>query len=173
MRKTTLLGMAAGLALAFTGFTNAGAQEPLNAQSVIDRAEIEELLTAYYNHFGGNMGDSLGQFYTEDGEMVLGTTSFKGIAAIKGMYASVPADAPQRKAYALNILIGNPSIKVTGDTATARLVYTEYAVEKEGDAPHIITMGREFDWLVKQDGKWLIQKRQIMGPKGKPDNWED
>jgi hypothetical protein len=143
------------------------------AEALADRAAIEDILTSYYNNFGNGAEDHVGQYYAEDGEMVLGATSFKGIDAIKGAYSAVPADAPQRKSFALNILIGNPLIKVDGDTATARLVFTEYIVDKEGDAPRILTMGREFDWFVKRDGKWLIKKRQIMGAKGVPEGWTD
>jgi ketosteroid isomerase-like protein len=162
-------GMAAMLALA-------GCSQAPDPQvtALADEAAIEDLLTEYYYHFGGGIGDHVGEFYAEDGEMILGPNSYKGIEAIKGAYAAVPADAPQRQSFALNILIGNPLIKVDGDSATARLVFTEYIVDKEGDAPRILTQGREFDWLEKQaDGKWLISKRQIMGPNQVPEGWED
>ena len=168
--RTVVLGLGAALALV------AGAPalaEGMTPQALADRAEIEDILTRYYNNFGNNAAEYVGQYYAEDGEMVLGTTHYKGAEAIKGMYKAVPADAPQRKSFALNILIGNPLIVVNGDTATARLVYTEYAVEKEGDAPRILTMGREFDHFVKRGGKWLILKREILGPKGVPEGWED
>lgn len=168
--KTVIWGIGAALVLAGSV---PGHAEPVSAQTLIDRAEITDILTRYYNNFGGGAGDHVGEYYTEDGEMVLGTTSFKGIAAIKGAYDAVPADAPQRKSFALNILIGNPLIVVTGDTATARLVFTEYVVDNQGDAPRILTMGREFDWFVKQNGKWLLKKRQIMGANGVPEGWKD
>ncbi|WP_336979576.1 nuclear transport factor 2 family protein [Altererythrobacter fulvus] len=171
MRKI-YFGLAAAC-LAATAAAPATAREPLTAQAVIDKAEIEDLLTRYYAQFGGGVQDHVAEYYTADGEMVLGANSYKGIEAIKGAYAAVPADAPQRKSFALNILIGNPLINVTGDTATARLVFTEYVVDKQGDAPRILTMGREFDWLVKEGGKWLIQKRQIMGANGTPEGWVD
>ena len=103
--------------------------------------------------------------------MVLGKTSFKGAAAIEGMYKSVPADAPQRKSFSLNILPTNILVRVHGDTALAQLVFTEVVVDKEGDAPRILTQGREFDHLVKLKGRWLISKRQILGSNGKPDDW--
>ena len=168
-----LLGLGVALSLGLAAGMPARAEEPVTAQALSDRAEIEDILTRYYNNFGNNAEDSVGKYYAEDGEMVLGTTSFKGIEAIKGAYAAVPADAPQRKSFALNILIGNPLIVVHGDTATARLVFTEYIVDKAGDAPRILTMGREFDIFVKRDGKWLIKKRQIMGANGVPEGWTD
>ena len=143
------------------------------AQAVADRAAIEDLLTRYYNNFGAGAEHTMGQFYAPDGEMILGPKTYKGIKEIEGMYASVPADAPQKKSFALNILINNMLVTVHGQTATARLVFTETITEKQGDAPKILTQGREFDNLVKRGGKWLIAKRQIMGANGMPDSWQE
>ena len=64
-------------------------------------------------------------------------------------------------------------VTVHGDTATARLVFTETITEKQGEAPKILTQGREFDHLVKRGGRWLISSRQIMGAKGEPEGWQD
>ncbi|MEO6151624.1 MAG: nuclear transport factor 2 family protein [Croceibacterium sp.] len=166
--------LAAAAFLAFMPATTAFAQQaPLTVRSLADRAAISDLLTSYYNNFGGGVGSKVGEYYAEDGEMVLGQNHYKGIAAIKGAYAAVPADAPQRKSFALNILISNLLVTVHGNTATARLVFTETTIEKQGDAPKILTQGREFDNLVKRKGRWLILKRQITGPKGVPDDWRD
>ncbi|WEK45733.1 MAG: nuclear transport factor 2 family protein [Candidatus Andeanibacterium colombiense] len=161
-----------GFVLALAAAAPAIAQE-MTAQALSDRAEISDILTRYYNNFGNNAEDTVGQFYAPDGEMVLGTTSYKGIEAIKGAYAGVPKDAPQKSAFALNILISNLLVTVHGDAATARLVFTETLTDKQGEAPRILTQGREFDHFVKRDGKWLIARRQIMGANGVPDGWED
>jgi len=167
-------GLAAAAILALAPATGASAQDTaLTQQSLADRAAIEDMLTRYYNNFGGNVESSIGDYYAEDGEMILGQNHYKGIEAIKGAYAAVPADAPQRKAFALNILISNMLVTVHGDTATARLVFTETTTEKEGEAPKLLVQGREFDNLVKRNGRWLIAKRQIMGPKGVPEGWQD
>lgn len=168
-RLAAILG--AALALAMPSAPATAQAGDYSAQALADRAQIEDLLTRYYNHFGGGIGSRIAEFYAPDGEMILGKTSYKGIEAIKGMYAAVPADSPQRKSYSLNILINNMYITVNGDKATARFIFTETIVEKEGDAPRILIQGREFDELVKRDGRWLISKRQILGPKGVPDWW--
>jgi len=168
------LGLGAALCLASLPLAGLRAEAPeYTAQALADRAQIADLLTRYYNNFGNNTEDKIAQFYAPDGEMILGTRSYKGIEAIKGAYAAVPADAPQRSSFALNILINNMLVTVHGDTATARLVFTETLIEKQGDAPKILTQGREFDHFVKQGGKWLIAKRQIMGANGVPEGWED
>ncbi len=175
MRLNTLaLISAATASLALVGCQEAGddAEDAL-LTALADEAAIEDLLTSYYYDFGGGVAEKVGEFYAEDGEMVLGETSYKGIDAIRGAYEAVPSDAPQRSAAALNILIGNPLIKVDGDTATARLVFTETIIDEEGDAPRILVQGREFDWLVKRDGEWKILKRQIMGASDVPEGWVD
>ena len=140
------------------------------AQQLADRAEIEDLLTRYYWNFGGG-GDSFGQFYAPDGEMVLGTKSYKGLDAIAGAYKAVPQDAPQRKSYSLNILMSNLLVDVHGATATAQLVFTETVKDTQEAAPRILTQGREFDHLVKLKGQWRISKREILGPADKPADW--
>ena len=174
MERKYLLGLAAALGLLLAPAGAALAQsEPLTAQALADRAAISDLLTRYYNNFGNGAESKVAEFYAEDGEMILGTRHYKGIEAIKGAYAAVPADAPQRSAFALNILISNMLVTVHGDTATARLVFTETLTRKQGEAPAILTQGREFDHLVKRGGRWLIASRQIMGANGVPEGWQD
>ena len=170
MLRNSCAGLAAA-ALALTAIpATAG---PPSAQALADRAEIADLLTRYYNNFGGSIGSKVGEFYAPDGEMTLGANHYKGLQAIEGAYAAVPKDAPQRKSFALNILISNMLVTVHGATATARLVFTETITEKQGDAPKILTQGREFDHLVKRGGRWLIASRQIMGANGVPEGWQD
>jgi hypothetical protein len=174
MRRVRISGCAIALTLALAPVSGALAQgTPLSAEALADRAAIEDLITRYYNNFGGGIESRLGEFYAEDGEMILGPNHYKGIEAIRGAYAAVPADAPQRQSFALNILISNLLVVVHGDTATARLVFTETVTAKQGGAPTILTQGREFDNLVKRNGRWLISKRQIMGANGVPEGWTD
>jgi hypothetical protein len=160
-------------ALALAPASQLAAQQAPSVQALADRAVIEDLLTRYYNNFGGGVESKIAEFYAEDGEMILGATHYKGIEAIKGAYAAVPADAPQRKSFALNILISNMLVTIHGDAATARLVFTETITEKQGEAPKILTQGREFDHLIKRKGRWLFASRQIMGAKGEPEGWQD
>jgi hypothetical protein len=173
--KSTCWGAVAALALLSANAAPpcAHGQTVPSPPALADRAAISDLITRYYNGFGGGVEDKVGEFYAEDGEMILGNNHYKGIAAIKGAYAAVPKDAPQRSSYALNILISNMLVTVHGSTATARLIFTETITEKQGDAPNILTQGREFDHLVKRQGRWWIASRQIMGAKGVPDGWTD
>lgn len=151
------------------------AAQAVTAETLVDRAQIEDLLTRYYNGLGRAGDRNFGIFYTDDAEMILGTTSYKGRAAIEGAYEALAgADIPQRKAFSFTILMTNPLIVVHGTTATARLIFTEIVIDKQGDAPRMLTQGREFDHLVKVDGQWRIAKRQIVGAEqGPPADWQD
>ena len=172
MSRTGMLALALALACApATGAFALGS--PPTAQELADKAAIADLITSYYNNFGGAVESRIAEYYAEDGEMVLGQNHYRGIDAIKGAYAAVPADAPQRRSFALNILISNMLITVHGDTATARLVFTETMIDKQGDPPRVFTQGREFDTLVKRNGRWFFMSRQIMGANGIPDGWQD
>ena len=171
MGNTGWLKASAAVALLVT--SGGAASQGMTPAALADRAAISDLLTRYYNNFGNGAESKVGEYYAPDGEMILGQRHYKGIAAIKGAYAAVPADAPQRKSFALNILISNLLVVVHGKTATARLVFTETVTDKQGDAPRILTQGREFDNLVKQGSRWLIAKRQILGANGIPDGWQD
>jgi ketosteroid isomerase-like protein len=169
--KRSYWGLAATLALVAVPTAVLAQEQPASLQALADRVQIEDLLTRYYNNFGNSSAESFGEYYTPDAEFVLGGKSVKGIKAIEGVYAAVPKDVPQRSAFALNILISNMLVTVHGQTATARLVFTETLTQKQGDKPAILTQGREFDHLVKQGGRWLISRRQIMGANGIPEGW--
>jgi hypothetical protein len=170
-RRATML-FTVGLALAATAPARA---QGISAGTLIDRAQIEDLLTRYYYNFGKAGGASFGIFYTDDAEMILGKTSYKGRAAIEGAYKGLAnADIPQRKSFSFNVLLTNPLVVVHGATATARLIFTEVVIDKQGGAPRILTQGKEFDHLVKDKGQWRITRRQIVGAdQGPPADWKD
>ncbi len=107
--------------------------------------------------------------------MLLGKASYKGRAAIEGAYKSLAnADIPQRKSFSFNVLMTNPLVVIHGTTASARLIFTEVVIAKEGDAPRILTQGKEFDDLVKVNGEWRIAKRRILGAEqGPPADWKE
>ena len=99
----------------------APAHAKVDAGTLVDRAEVADLLTRYYDNFGKAGGESFGKFYTDDAEMILGKTSYKGRAAIEGAYKGLAnADIPQRKSFSFNVLMTNPLIVVHGAAATAR-----------------------------------------------------
>lgn len=137
-----------------------------------DRAQIHDLITRYYYNFGHSSPEDFSHFYARGAEMILGTTPFKGRRAIAELYARAGKAGPSSKAYSFNVTISNPLIVVHGNTATAELIFTEFVIQKKGEAPRIRTQGREYSTLVKVNGEWLYKTREIEGGSEPPKGWK-
>jgi ketosteroid isomerase-like protein len=164
-------GVAYCLALAFSPAARA---QDVTAQTLVDRAQIQDLITRYYYNFGNENPESFPNFYADDAELILGDRHFKGRDGITEAYAGAGGgNSPIRGAYSFNVTISNPLIVVHGDTATAQLIFTEYLIEKQGDAPNVTTQGREYATFVKVNGQWRYKKRQIQGGTEPPEGWKE
>jgi hypothetical protein len=150
----------------------ARAQE-FTAQTLIDRAQIQDLITRYYYNFGQENPKSFPDFYADDAELILGDTHFKGKDGIAKAYARTGGDSPISKAYSFNVAISNPLIVVHGHTATSQLTFTEFLIDKVGDAPRVTTQGREYATFIKTNGQWRYKTRQIKGGTAPPDGWKE
>jgi ketosteroid isomerase-like protein len=171
-RKTWLATFGAACCLAWVMSPGASAQE-VTAKTLVDRAQIQDLITRYYYNFGRESAESFTDFYADDAELILGATHFKGKEGIAKAYSGAPKDSPIRKAYSFNVAISNPLIVVHGDTATAQLTFTEFLIDKQGDAPRVTTQGREYGTFVKVNGHWRYKTRQIKGGTEPPDGWKE
>lgn len=165
---------AVGLAwcLALMSISAARAQDSA-ASALSDRAQIQDLITRYYYNFGNSKPESFADFYADGAELILGTTHFKGKRGIAKAYAQSGRNSSLRKAYSFNVTISNPLIVVHGNTATAELIFTEFLIPKKGDAPRITAQGREYSTLVKVNGQWRYERRQIEGGTKPPKGWRN
>jgi ketosteroid isomerase-like protein len=166
-------GVVGCLALLFT--TSARAAE-ITAATLVDRAQIQDLITRYYNNFGRENAENFADFYTDDAELILGERHFKGKDGIMTAYGRGPGQtarpAPPPR-YSFIVTIGNPLIVVHGNTATAQLVYTEYEIEKQGDAPKVTRQGKEYSTFAKANGEWRYKTREIKGGTELPKGWKE
>ncbi len=62
----------------------------------------------------------------------------------------------------MNVLVNNPRITVTGNTAHGEFIYTGIVAEAPNKAPVLHEQGREIDEFVKINGEWKIKRRQII-----------
>jgi len=65
----------------FLGIAAAGAvvsAEEVNAKTMVDRLQIQDLITRYYNNFGKENAENFADFYSDDAELILGERHFKG-----------------------------------------------------------------------------------------------
>lgn len=165
-------GLGVAICLVLLSSPAARAQEA-SARTLVDRAQIQDLVTRYYYNFGKENAQSFADFYADDAELILGDTHFKGKEGIAKAYAHSGGESPMSKAYSFNVTISNPLIVVHGDTASSQLTFTEYLIDKQGEAPHIRTQGREYSTFVKVNGKWRYKTRQIKGGTAPPEGWKE
>jgi hypothetical protein len=164
------LGLVWCLALVSTPVARA---QDMTAKALGDRAQIQDLITRYYYNFGKSTPESFSDFYADDAELILGATHFKGKDGIAQAYARAGQNSPSRKAYSFNVTISNPLIVLHGNTATSELIFTEFVIDKQGEAPRVTTQGREYATFVKVNGRWRYKTRQIKGGTEPPEGWKE
>lgn len=150
--------------------------KPVTAATLLDRIQIEDMLTKYYYDLSAGKAHALSEYFTKDAVLDVDSTIARGHAEIAKLYQR-PADAtPPAAATAQrrlgHMLLTNPVINVDGDKATAEVIWTGVMNEGVGKAPNLYEQGREYSELRKVDGKWLISKRCISSDSGLPDKYD-
>ncbi|HEY3517516.1 MAG TPA: nuclear transport factor 2 family protein [Gammaproteobacteria bacterium] len=169
------LGALSVACLALTIDPGARAQE-VTAETLVDRLQIQDLITRYYNNFGRENAENFADFYAEDAELILGERHFKGRDGIMQAYGRAPGQAPRPPPpprFSFIVAVDNPLIVVHGNTATAQLVFTEYVIEKQGDQVKVITQGKEYSNFVKVAGHWRYKTRLIKSGTELPEGWKE
>src|SRR5262245_747687 len=178
LRGGALLGALSAGCLGLSMASGACADE-VTAATLVDRLQIQDLITRYYNNFGRENGENFADFYADDAELILGERHYKGRNGILEAYGRAPGQAPRpppaTPRYSFIVAIDNPLIVVHGktNTATAQLVYTEYVIEKQGDQVKVITQGKEYSTFAKVDGRWRYKTRLIKSGTELPEGWKE
>ena len=167
-----------GAATLCLSFASVRADEPITVQTLIDRAQISDLITRYYYNFGRENAQSFADFYADDAELILGARSYKGREGIESAYGRGAANQnqnrpPRPQRYSFNVTISNPLIVVHGDTATSQVIFTEYVIQNEGDPLQVTTQGREYATFVRTAAGWRYKTRQIVGGDDYPEGWKE
>ncbi|HWJ69276.1 MAG TPA: nuclear transport factor 2 family protein [Sphingobium sp.] len=162
------LAMAASLSLAGAP---AAAQVPNTTQAtLLDRILIEDLITSYYAHLGQTDTRAFDAFFTEDAVLDINGKLFKGRSSIHEAYRGErPSPAPRGT---FHMILSNPQIEVTGDTARASFIWTGISNDTVKAPPRLAEQGREYDLLVKQGGRWMIKKRTIISDSSLQDEFD-
>ena len=132
--------------------------------ALLDRAQIEDMLVAYYGQLGSSRSD-FGDYYVADGIIDVNGLVAQGKEDIEGLYKKIATGQPPPKGT-FRMLLTNLRIVVHGDTATADAIWTGVDSETVTAAPKFIEQGREHDELVKRGGHWLFQHRVITSDGG-------
>lgn len=137
-----------------------------------DRIAIEDLVTRYYAHLGTQDAGAFGDYYTEDAVFDVNGVISTGREEIDALYANMDEEGDSvANAGVFHMVLSNPVIDVSGGRATATFLWTGILNPDPKAPPQIAEHGREYDRLVKRDGKWLIEKRVVIADSALPDRF--
>jgi hypothetical protein len=144
-------------------------------KTLLDRIQIEDILTRYYYDLSVGKSHELSEYFTEDAVLDVDGTVARGHKEIAKLYqrpegAAAPEPTAQRRRG--HMLLTNPVITIDGDKATAHVIWTGVMNEGVGKAPSLYEQGREDSELRKVNGKWLISRRCISSDSGLPDRFD-
>jgi len=168
--------MAAMAALALAGCNahdSSSAADPEN-RALLDKVAIVDLLSRYYGNFSNAGSENFMSYYTDDGVFDVNGHVAHGKKEIEGIYKGLATtgESPATRGT-FHMLMTNPVVDVNGDSATATLLWTGILNTTAEAPPQFVEQGREYDRLVKKDGKWLIAKRVVIADSGLPASFKD
>lgn len=159
-----------GIALAATLGTARAEQPATTLGTLLDKAQIQDLLVDYYGQLGAGR-DDFGAYYVEDGVLDVNGLVAQGKKPIEDLYKKTAEGTPRRPGT-FRMLLTNVKIVVNGSTATADSIWTGINSKTVSAAPEFIEQGREHDELVKKDGRWYFKHRIITSDGGLPAMFE-
>ena len=137
-------------------------------QMLLDRAAIEEIFVRYYSGLGSGDPDGFGGFFTDDLELDVNGLVARNKEEVARLYRDVAADKPNLTGT-FRMILSNLFIELDGDTARARMMWTQTLNDTLKGPPRLIEQGLEYDLLIKQEGRWKIRKRVVIADSGMPD----
>lgn len=165
--------IATGLVSLITVSAAPSMAQDVTMETLLDRIQIEDLLTRYYYDLAQG-GHVLSEYFTEDALLDVDGTIAVGHEEISALYGgSNDREEPAPPRPQNHMLLTNPVIEVNGNTATAHVIWTGVLNSGVGEPPRIYEQGREDTELVKLEGKWLIKQRYISSDSGLPDRFDE
>jgi uncharacterized protein (TIGR02246 family) len=127
------------------------------------RAEIESLMWRYVRALDGLDADAYAAVYTENGTFRSGGQSVQGRAALKQMVAGLSEGRQSGDRPPMYHVITNPHVEFLGEDRARYHSYwmTVFGAAGEGTPPRVAAAGRGVDELVRVDGQWLIEARDV------------
>ena len=130
-------------------------------QRLEDLEEIRTLFESYGYYLDHGLWAEYASLYAEDGQMRLGPVRADGRAEIEKAAREQLGVRFNPSVDHVNLvhLIGSPRIELDGDRATSEVMWTVVSRGEDGRAA-VTGQGRHLDDLVRENGRWRIQKRR-------------
>jgi uncharacterized protein (TIGR02246 family) len=155
--------LAAAIAVA-----SAAAADDAATQKLLDRAEIESLVTRYVTGLDTLDADMYAGVFAEDAVFELpGGVVHRGRAAIRKIVTDLQESRARNQAAgtpspSLYHVMANTSIEIVDATNARHQSYAQTVRAAEGGQFVVGFMGRYEDVLAKRDGRWYIQSRKLV-----------
>lgn len=165
--KKIVAGVILVLLLALLGYREAAAR--IDAQrEADDRAQIEKLMWNYVRALDTFNPDAYAATYTPDGQFGSGKSAIIGRDALKKMISDLRARAAESAAKGQKmppmyhvLLNGYVSFPTANHAHMECYWLTVFGQEGQKVPVRVAAAGREVDELVKLNGRWLIQFRDV------------
>jgi hypothetical protein len=151
-----------------SGITQAAQPAADSVQAVIDRTLIRELLDQYGVVHDLGSAEEYADLFADDGEIVAGPGTVKGRQALMAQARrdherfNKETGADGKPTSIMRHLISNAQISVTGPDSAIGTCYVTTVVKKGAVGPAILSVSRYSDRYSKKDGRWRIQRREIV-----------
>lgn len=142
-------------------------------KKLLDRIEIEDMIVRYYVDMGAGKSHDLAMYYTEDAILDVNSSVSRGREEIEKLYAGINEGGEAPFSGKMHMLLNNAIIDIDGDTATAWFIWTGVLNYDLTKPPRFQEQGREYDKLVKIDGRWYITERYITADSALPEIWAE
>jgi SnoaL-like domain len=165
--KNILAGVVALLFVTLLGYRAAAGGND-SQQEAQDRVQIEKLMWQYTRALDTENPDAYAAAYTPDGQFGSGPNAIKGHDALKKMIADLrqrtaDAEAKGEKRPAMYHMTANSYLEfVDKDHAHLEAYWqTVFAAAGPNVPVRVAAAGRDVDELVRVNGQWLIQTRDV------------
>lgn len=155
MRK--ILAASAAFVVAIVALPTAFADE------AADREAINALMWRYARALDTLDAAAYAATYTEDGQFGSGSDAVKGRDALRQFIEGLKETLGDPPDPAMYHMTTDAWIEFIDETHARHHTYwmTVFAAAEQGESPRIAAAGRGVDDLVKVDGEWLIQRRNV------------
>jgi uncharacterized protein (TIGR02246 family) len=137
-------------------------------QEAKDRAEIEALMWRYVRALDSYDEDAYASVFTEDGQFGTGPNATKGRAALTQMIVGLEQARDERVAAGqpatpMHHVIANTFVEFPApDRARVHSYWmTVFGGAGQDTPPRVAAAGRGIDELVRVNGQWLIESRNV------------
>jgi uncharacterized protein (TIGR02246 family) len=170
MIRSTLVGfgLTAAALLGTSGALAADADADALRQAQ-DRAEIQALMWRYVRALDTLNPDAYASVFTENGQFGAGANATRGRAALREMVTGMKEGRAAREADgaapspSMYHVISNAHVEFLGEDRARYHSYwmTVFGAAGQDTPPRVAAAGRGIDELVRVDGHWLIESRNV------------